>query len=50
MGLGRLSQGNKKPARGIPFPLKKLQKELCKSVDKQAEAVVQSTESENDCS
>lgn len=50
MGLGRLAQGNKKPARGIPFKINDLRKELCKSVDKKPEAVVQSTESENDCS
>jgi hypothetical protein len=50
MGLGRLSQGNKKPARGIPFNLKQLRKDLCISVDKKLEDVVQSTESENDCS
>lgn len=42
MGLGRLSQGDKRPIRPIPFNIERLQKELCpESLDKDVVSVVQ---------
>lgn len=49
MGLGRLSQGDKRPARGIPFNIDLIRKEVCKSVDTDTVPVVQYIEQENDC-
>lgn len=42
MGLGRLSNGDKRPVRGVPFHLDKLRKELCaESLVKEEISVVQ---------